>query len=105
MDLAHRQVVRGAPLGIDKEQLLTTERASLTGKRVAGGGQRGARRDGGRAGGCLVADLLLSELELMAELAEVPGLAPMPKVVFRTPVTHGPIPTPSYGPGRVWPRV
>lgn len=92
MDLDHRQVVRGAPPSIDREQPLATERASRTGKRVAGGGQRGARCDGGRAGGCLVADLLLSELELMAD---VPGLAFIAKVVFTTPIAHGPIPTPS----------
>lgn len=95
MDLAHRQVVRGARPGIDREQLLATERASRTGERVAGGGQRGARRDGGRAGGCLVADLLLSELELMADLVGVPGLAPIPRAVFTTPVANGPIPSPS----------
>jgi len=95
MDLAHRQVVRGALPRIDREQVLATERASRTGERVAGGGQRGARRDGGRAGGCLVADLLLSELELMADLVDVPGLFPIPKVVFTALVPNGPIPTPS----------
>ena len=75
IDLVHRQVVRGAPPGIDEAQLLAVECTGSLGKGMTGGGQRGARRARGRAGGGVLVDPpLLKELDLI----DTPGLPQRP---------------------------
>ncbi len=103
MNLAHRQVVRGAPLDIGRAQLLASQPARCAGEGVAG--QRGARRVRGRAGGGPVANFLFLELEPMADVVDVPGIPPIPKVVLSPPVPYGPVPTSYDDHESVWPCV
>ena len=91
MDLVHRQEVRGARPGIDEAQLLAVECAGSLGKEMTGGGQRGARRVRGRAGGGVGADPpLFEELDLI----HTPGLPQRPLPAFGLPVPCAPAPSP-----------
>ena len=89
MDLAHRQLVRGAPANTGRAHVLLIEPSNGNAEGVAGGGQRGARRVRRRALGGPVPNLLFLELGFTDDLIDVPGLPPTPLVVGESLAVFG----------------
>jgi hypothetical protein len=97
MDLAHRQLVRGAPPGTGRAHVLVIEPSNGDGEGAAGGGQRGARRVRRRARGGPVPNLPSLELAPTADLIDVPGPPPTARVAGMPHGSNGLMLTPKHG--------